>query len=320
MAFGLSLSTALGPNDITDLSSFRILATETKTESVTTGSQTFTYPAPSGWTASNGTFYILPNSDGILPSFSASGTSTTATFDNFNSIYKANSWVIYWLVKTGTDTPSGYGIYIKNGSNQTVISDTTDTLLVKSSGTLSSYTTSNSGFRSFTLPSGFSVANDALFVKLVDGHNFFALSRFRYNEATNYRVGSTVSTSIQYFVLERSNALTPTGGYGLGIYKPNGDLAYDSGYDIFPSNGQSLKVDGNSTATINTSKDVWVNLNFGTPAPFCPLPGTSQTFNLLTGVQRSGSTISIDEESVVDDATSSNVAEAHDNTALIVQR
>jgi hypothetical protein len=320
MSFGLSLSTALGPDDITDLSSFRILATETKTQSVTTGSQTFTYSAPSGWTASNGTFYILPNSDGVLPSFSASGTSLTATFNNFNSTFKANSWVIYWLVKTGTDTPSGYGMYIKNGSNQTVISDTTDTLLVKSSGTLSSYATSNSGFRSFTLPSGFNTSDDTLFVKLVNGHNFFALSRFRYNEATNYRVGSTTSTSIGYFVLERSSALAPTGGYGLSVYKPNGDLVYDSGYDIFPSNGQSLKVDGNSTATINTSKDVWVNLNFGTPAPFCPFPGNLPTFNILTGVQRSNSTISIDQKSVVDDPTSSSVGAAHDNTALIVQR
>lgn len=320
MAFGLSLRTAIGSDDVTDLSSFRIFATQTKTQSVTTAAQTFTYPAPSGWTSSNGTFYVRPNSTGILPSFSASGTNITATFQSFNSIYKANSWVIYWLVKTGTDVPSGYGIYIKNGSNATILSDTTDTLLVKSSGTMSSYSTSNSGFRRFNLPAGFNVANDVLFAKLEDGKDLFALSRQRFNESADYKMGSTTSTSIQYFLLERSNVLTPTSGYGLAIFKANGDLVYDSGYDIFPSNGQSLKVDGNSTASINTSKDVWVNLNFGTPAPFCPFPGQFPTFNILSGVKRNGSSVSLEQKSVVDDATSSQVGSAHDNTALIVQR
>jgi len=321
MTFGLSLKTALGSDDITDLSSFRVFAIQTKTESVTTSAQTFTYNAPSGWTSTNGAFYIQPNSAGILPSFSASGTTITAEFEGFNSLFKANSWVIHWLIKTGTDIPSGYGMLIKNGSNQTVISGDTGTMLVKSSGTLTSYSTSNTGFRRFSLPSGFDVSKDVLFAKIVDGGNFFALSRQRYNESADYRLGSTTETSIQYFLLERSQVLSPTGGYGLAIYQSNGDLAYDSGYDIFPSNGQNLKVDGNSTASIDTNKDVWVNLNFGTPAPFCPFPGGSfPTFNLLVGLKRSGSLLEQDEESVVDDANSFAQADAHDNTALIVQR
>lgn len=322
MTYGIEISSAIGSNDLTDLTSFRVFDVQLKTESVTTAGQTFTYTAPSGWSSSNGTFYVVPNSSGVMPAFSASGSTITATFQTFNSLLKANSWRIFWLVKTGTDAPSGYGFLVSNGSAQTVLSDTTETLLASSSGTLTSYTTTNTGMRQFSLPSGFDATEDALFVKLTDNSDFFATSRNFYSGADDFKVNSTTETSLQYFVVSRSFSLAaPTSGYGIAVFS-NGSVVYTSEYDIFPSNGQTLVVDDGASTTVNTSKDVWVNLQFATPAPFCPFPGnpTFPTFNFVLGLERSGATVSEKQESVANIGNSNLVSNAHDNTALIVQR
>lgn len=326
MAYGFEIPTALGGNKVTDLSSFRVFSVETKTETVTTSPQTFTYSAPSGWNSSNGTFYILPNSDGILPNFSVSGATTIeASFASFNSLFKATSWVIYWLVKTGNDSSSGFGILVSNSNGETVLSDETETLLVESSGTLPSYTTTNSGFRLFSTPSGFSDSDSVIFVKVPDGHDFYAISRLRLGDPRDLNLCSTTQTSLDYFVVRESFSLTPTSGYGLEIYSPSGDLVYSDGYDLFPSNGKTYTAKGVSptTESIDGTKDLWVALNFGIGVPFCPDGGAGSfpTFQLVAGVKRVGSTVETEVVSVVDDPPSARaVSDAHDNTALLAQR
>lgn len=325
MAYGIQIGSAIGSDDITDLTSFRVIAVQSKTESVTTAAQTFTYTAPFGWTTSNGTFYVVPNSSGVLPSFYQSGTNQLkADFAVFNSIYKATSWSVFWLVKTGIDGPSGYGVLVSNGSGQTVISNDTETMLAASSGTLSSYTTTNTGWRQFTMPAGFSIDSDAIFLKLPDGGNLIASSRNTYNASESIRINTTTETGLDYFVVKRSFSISsPTGGYGLVVFDGSGSVVYSTEYDVFPSNGSTLRVQSGATTTIDPSKDVWVNLNFGTPAPFCPDGGAGgfPTFNLASGVQRSGSSVSYLAASILNTAPGADqVSSAHDNTALIVQR
>lgn len=324
MAYGIEIRSAIGSDDITDLTSFRVFGVQTKTESTTTAAQTFNYTAPTGWTSSNGTFYILPNSSGILPNFSVTGATTlSANFASFNSTLKANSWQIFWLVKTGTDAPSGYGMQILNGGNSTVLSSETETLLKFSSGTLSSYTTSNTGYRQFSLPSGFSTTTDAIFVKLPNGADLAASSREFYNAADKYRLGSTTETSLEYFTTRRSFSLTSATGYGLAVYSAIGELVYSTDYDIFPSNGKTFTVSPSSSTSVDGTKDVWVNLNFGVPVPFCPDGGAGgfPTFNFISGVSRSGSTVSHAGMNMRNDPPSPfQQSTAHDNTALIVQR
>lgn len=326
MSYGLRISSAIGSDDITDFLSFRIFAIEVKTESVTSSPQTFSYTGPTGWTTSNGTFYVLPNSSGILPNFSLSGTNQIiASFSGINSIYKANSWRIFWLVKTGNDTPSGYGALIANASGNTVINNDTQTMLAESSGTLSSFTTTNSGARKFGVPSGFLPTDSAIFVKLVDGTDLYFSSRDTYPSSQNLNLLSTTATSLEYFVIRGSFSLATPTGYGMSIFSGTGNLVYNTSYDIFPSNGQTFTVEDSITTstTVDGTKDVWVNLNFGTPAPFCPDGGAGSfpTFNFIAGVTRSGSTIGCDTISIVNTPPSTDaVATAHKNTALIVQR
>lgn len=324
MAYGIQISSAIGSDDITDLTSFRVRAAQIKTETVTTAAQVFTYTAPSGWTTSNGTFYVAPNSAKILPAFYTSGTNQIkADFSNFNSLYKANSWEIIWLLKTGTDAPSGYGLLVSNGSGQTVLSNDTETMLAAPSGTLTSYTTTNTGFRQFSLPSGFSLLDDAIFVKLNDGNDFYASSRDFFTSPENLKLNTTTATTLDYFIVSRSKSIpAPTSGYGLAVFSGSGDVVYSSDYDIFPSNGQTLRLDGSSTTNVDGTKDLWVNLNFGCPAPFCPDGGAGgfPTFNLIRGVERGGNVISSSGGNMRNDPPSGAQASAHDNTALLVQR
>ena len=323
MAYGIQISSALGSDDITDLSSYRIFAVDIESETVTTSAQSFNYTAPSGWTSSNGTFYVLPNSVGVLPAFEVTAPTTlTASFTSFNSTYKADSWRIFWLVKTGTDVPTGYGMYISNASNQTIISADTETLLSYGTGTLTSYTTSNTGFRSFSLPLGFDETTDAIFVKVVDGADYFAISRPFYADASDYKVCSTTETALEYFSLRRSFSLVEGSGYGMSVFSDTGSLVYSTEYDIFPSNGTTLRVAPSQSQTIVSGTDLWVNLNFGTPAPFCPDGGSGAfpTFNYIRGVERVGLTISEKMVSIRDDDPSGEVGFAHNNTALLVQR
>lgn len=323
MAYGIEISSAIGSEDITDLTSFRLLAAEIKTETITTQGQVFTYTAPSGWTTSNGTFYVAPNSSGVLPSFYTSGTNTIkAESPNSNYLVAATSWEILWLLKTGSDTPSGYGLLVANGSGQTVLSNDTETMLAASSGTLTSYTTTNTGMRQFSLPSGFSLLDDTVFVKLNDGHNFYATSRNVFATADNPKLNTTTATTLDYFIVSRSKAIpAPTGGYGLAVFSGDGTVVYRSDYDIFPSNGKTLRLDGSNTAVVDGTKDLWVSLNFGCPAPFCPsVDGQDPTYNFITGIKRIGNVASFSGGNMLFGAPSRYVSTAHDNTALLVQR
>lgn len=324
MSYGIQISSAIGSDDITDLTSFRVFAAETKTETVTTTGQTFTYTAPTGWTSSNGTFYVSPNSGGILPSFSVASSNTIqATFETYGATLKANSWTVFWLVKNGTDTPSGYGFLIENGSGTTVLSNDTETLLAYDTGTLTSFTTTNTGYRQFALPPSFSVDTDIIFIKLTDGADLLASSRDTYYGVDKFRVNSSTDTSLDYFTVRRSSSLPNPTGYGVAVYSSIGEVIYTTDYDIFPSNGQSFAVESSSSTTVDTTKDVWVNLTFGVPFPFCPDGGQGlfPTFNIIFGVIRSGSDVSSYPVSLIDDDPSgSSVSYPHSNTALIVQR
>jgi hypothetical protein len=325
MAYGISIRSAIGDNNITDLSSFRVFAIETKTETLTFSPQTFTYTAPSGWTSSNGTFYILSNADGLLPSFSVSGSNTIeGVFSTGNPSIKSESFTIFWLVKTGTDQPPGYGVYIANANGETVLDNNTDTLLAESSGTLSSYITTNSGFRAFDLPANFSRTDSLVFVKLPDNADFYAISRLSPGSPENYQIGTTTEVSFEYFIVKESFKLTSSSAYGFEVYDGSGNLVYSDSYELFPSNGQTFKVEpyvSSSSTTIDTSKDLWVALNFAWPIAFCPDGGiNTPTVNLVAGLERSGSLVSTKLTSSFNDPPSPQQFEAHDNTALIVQR
>lgn len=326
MAYGLNIKSAIGSDDISDFTSFRIFDIETDTVTPTTAAQTFTYTAPSGWTSSNGVFYIVPNSTGVLPSFTASGTTLTASFGAFNASFKANSWKIFWLVETGTDTPSGYGISIKNASNQTVLSSDNPALQVTNSGTLSSYTTTNTSMRLFGVPSGFNYLTDALFVKLEDGKDVIYSSAEYYNTGFNFNVCSSNATSFEYFTVRNSAELTDASGYGMKIYNGNGDLVYHSAYDLFPSNGANYKIESNQAVgdpigTIDATKDVWVALNFGYPAPLCPIQDGSQpTYWNILGALRSGNQLINIGKALFISGPSSAQAGPHSNSILVVQR
>jgi hypothetical protein len=262
----------------------------------------------------------LPNSSGILPHFSASGTTVTAEFQAFNSSLKANSWKIYYYIESVSDSATGYGIQIKNGNNYTIIGDNYPVYQVKSGGTLNYNTITNTSFRLFNLPTGFNINEDIIFVKLTNSGNLFALSRLRYNESVNYRLGSSTTNSLEYRVITTANNLPLANNYGLTIYDGNSNKVYDSGYDIFPSNGQFLLLNGSNTATVDNLKDVWINLPFGVPAPICPNPSFLPTFNLINGIKRSSSTLSYEQVSAVDDAPSLAQSFPHFTNAKIVQR
>jgi len=321
LSYGIEINAAIGQNDASDLRSFRLFAEEVKTESVTGAAQDFVYTAPSGWNSSNGVFYVVPESDKILPSFTVTGSNEiTASFTSFNASFKATSWKLFWLVTNSTDTPSGYGILISNTSGETVVSNDYEVLQTDLEGTLTTYTTTNTGVRQFELPNNFSFENDIVFVKLSDNSDLFFASRNFYTDPLRPRVCSTTETSLDYFLVKKPSTIASSIGYGMEIFNPSGQLSYSSNYNIFPSNGQTLTVKNGASTTIDSNKDVWVSLNFGSPAPFCPDPNRFPTFNLIKGLERSGSTVENSVVSIYDDLSSSAQGSSHDNTALIVQR
>ena len=131
-----------------------------------------------------------------------------------------------------------YGFLAVNQSNITQIDGTYDNIAVLSMGTAnSSYQNSSNAGGSFTkvyLPTGFSDVLVFLKPSVESGAHILFVDYGTDSNGTWYTfstpLGSTSTISVDYKFCVRSNEIpaSPNNGYGLKVYKSNGDEAFSS--------------------------------------------------------------------------------------------
>ena len=131
-----------------------------------------------------------------------------------------------------------YGFLAVNQSNITQIDGTYDNIAVLSQGTAnSSYQNSSNAGGSFTkvyLPTGFSDVLVFLKPSVESGAHILFVDYGTDSNGTWYTfstpLGSTSTISVDYKFCVRSNEIpaSPNNGYGLKVYKSNGDEAFSS--------------------------------------------------------------------------------------------
>jgi len=284
MSYGLSLNT--GSYDAEVITPASYISTTTINCQFVDNVDTIYYVAyPAGWSRTNGFLRVDDESNQYLSMYALS-------FDDGNSRIKVTTrngfaWgtqtapteygtiKFIWFFRV-VPAESGYGLYIKNGLDQSIISSKYPVYVVVEEGTMyyDSYQAATSFNSQWYHYNSYPQLreDDIVSIKLKPSER---LARLRYGtiKHPNSKLIASAS-SVQYRVFRRADAVADiSSGYGLKVYSSSGQLNYSSYFQVAPANGVFFDRDvAMTTNTLASGKDSWLVIEPTSQSPGGPLP------------------------------------------------